>query len=300
MNRYAVGIDIGGSHIGSCVVDLTSGTLLKDTLIKKAIDNEAYPSTILHVWTSCILESLAASGQKPEGLGFAFPGPFDYRNGICKIEGVSKFGHLYGLDVTHSLRSSLGLGPEVKIRYINDAGAFALGEAFGGCAAGGNRVIALTLGTGIGSGFIADKQLIETGPSVPAHGWVYHLPFENGIADQAFSTRWFCHRFFELTGSRVSGAKEISGQVPNNPLARQIFEEYGQRLADFMLPLIRQFQADTVVLGGNISRAYPFFGPSLEERLHRQGENIPVRLSTLHDDAALLGAASLFYPSNNH
>lgn len=294
MDQYAVGIDIGGSHIGSCVVNLTSGTILDDTLFKKEIDNQALPSILLYVWTSCIQKSISASGKIPVGLGFAFPGPFDYLHGICKIEGVHKFDRLYGLDVTSSIRSAFPLYPNLKVRYLNDAGAFALGEAVGGSAAGSGRIIALTLGTGIGSGFIADKQLIETGPAVPHHGWVYHLPFEDSIADQAFSTRWFCRRYFELTGKRVLGAKEISDQVGTDPSARRIFDEYGQRLADFILPLIRQFQADTLVLGGNISQAYSLFGPPLEERLHRQGENTLIKLSTLRDHAAMLGAASLF------
>lgn len=294
MTQYTVGIDIGGSHIGSCVVDLSSGSILDNTIIKKEADNTAYPSVLLNVWTKCIQASISASGVNPQGLGFAFPGPFDYRNGICKIEGVDKFEHLFGLDVTHSLLSALQSATGLEVRYINDAGAFALGEAIGGCARDASRIIALTLGTGIGSGFIAGKQLIETGPSVPANGWVYNLPFDGGIADNAFSTRWFCHRFFELSGKTVAGAKEIADQVPANPVAGQIFKEYGQRLADFILPLVRQFQADIVVLGGNISRAYSLFGPSLESRLSQQGENIAIRLSSLRDNAAMLGAASLF------
>lgn len=294
MSQFAVGIDIGGSHIGSCVVELTSGTILDNTIIKKEVNNKAFPSAVLNVWTSCIQASISASGIIPENLGFAFPGPFDYINGICKIEGVNKFEHLYGLDVTYSLLSALQLRPDTRIRYINDAGAFALGEAIGGCACQADRIIALTLGTGVGSGFIAEKQLIETGPSVPEHGWVYNLPFEDSIADDAFSTRWFCHRFFELTGHQVTGAKEISLQAQSDPLARQVFTEYGRRMADFVLPLIRQFQADTLVLGGNISQAYPLFGPSLEERLHQQGEDTSIQLSSLRDNAAMIGAASLF------
>lgn len=294
MNQYAMGIDIGGSHLSTCILELSSGRLIRESLRKKEIDNQASATVIINVWTSCIQESLAALDVPLVGLGFAFPGPFDYANGICRIEGVNKFSRLYGLDVTYSLLSALKWQVKIPMRYINDAGAFALGEAVGGCARDFRRIIALTLGTGVGSGFIADKQLIESGPAVPKQGWVYHLPFEGGIADEAFSTRWFCRRFFELTGNRVSGAKEIAEQASTQPLARQLFREYGRRLAQFVLPLVRQFGAECLVLGGNISQAYSLFQPSLEEYFHQQKEKLTVRLSSLRDNAAMLGAASLF------
>lgn len=295
MIRYAVGVDIGGSHIASCIIDLHSDTIIKNTVIKKSVNNQASPSEILNVWTLCIQESITHSKVEPDGIGFAFPGPFDYERGICLIEGVNKFNRLFGLDITSTLRTYLKLPEKVEFRYVNDAGAFALGEASGGCARGFKRVLALTLGTGVGSGFIADRQLVVSGPTVPWNGWVYHLPFEDTIADNAFSTRWFCHRYEEISHLKVSGAKEIAEKASQEPLARQIFQEYGCRLADFLIPLSEQFKPEAIVLGGNISQAFCWFGPYLQERLQQQGKKTEILVSELRDDAAMIGAASLFY-----
>lgn len=104
--------------------------------------------------------AISASGLgRVRNVGLAFPGPFDYERGISLIQGVRKFDRLYGLDVTESLLARLeGAGVE-ECRYVNDAAAFALGECFCGAASGAGRVMALTLGTGFGSGFVAAGRL---------------------------------------------------------------------------------------------------------------------------------------------
>ena len=49
-----------------------------------------------------------------------------------------------------------------------------------------------------------------------------------------------------------------------------------------------------LVLGGNISRAYPLFGPAMKRRLEADGHRIRIGLPARPDHAALIGAASLF------
>ena len=55
------------------------------------------------------------------------------------------------------------------------------------------------------------------------------------------------------------------------------------------------FRGDVLVLGGNIARAYPLFGPAFEARLADEGRKIDIRMSALLDQAAMAGAASLFW-----
>ncbi|MBD9233331.1 MAG: ROK family protein, partial [Alistipes onderdonkii] len=152
----------------------------------------------------------------------------------------------------------------------------------------------LTLGTGVGSGFVAGRRLVTSGDEVPANGWVYCLPFEGGIVDEAFSTRWVCGRYRELTGQEISGAREAAERHAEDPAARRLFDEYGERLAAFAAPVAERFRADMLVLGGNISRAYPLFGPAMERRLEADGHRIRIGLPARPDHAALIGAASLF------
>ena len=155
-------------------------------------------------------------------------------------------------------------------------------------------MVALTLGTGVGSGFVSDRKLVTSGDEVPADGWVYCLPFGGGIVDEAFSTRGIIRRYEELTGETLTGARDVAARYDADPAARRLFDVYGEELAQFAGPVLTRFNADVLVLGGNISRAYPLFGPALERRFAADGIRVAVRTSALLDHAAMIGAASLF------
>lgn len=290
--RYAVGADIGGSHICSAVVDLDEGTICGEP-VSTPVDSRAGAVEILDAWTANIRQA-AVSG--PEGevrrIGFAFPGPFDYVRGVSLISGVRKFDRIYGLDIARSLQARLPGGCD--FRFVNDASAFALGECLGGAARDADRVVVLTLGTGVGSGFVKNRCLVETGDEVPANGWVYCLPFGDGIVDDAFSTRWVCSRYEQLTGKPIAGAREAAERHASDAAARQLFDEYGERLATFAGPVMQRFCARTLVLGGNIARACPLFGPAMRRRFDQEGLAVEIRISALMDRAAMIGAASLF------
>ena len=292
MDLYVVGVDIGGSHISCCVVEIGSRRIVEGSEVVRGVNPHNDAAQIIGIWSAAIKESIRACGKQICGIGIAIPGPFDYLRGISTISGVEKYEKLFGLDVTGSLYASFD--NSVPIRYTNDAAAFALGESFGGIASGVDRVVALTLGTGFGSGFVAGNELITEGDEVPPNGWVYNLPFDGSIADEQFTTRWFIRRYYELTGIEITGAREVAEQVAVNQAAAQIFDEYGRRLADFVIPLCRRFSARNVVLGGNIANAFPLFSPSLENRLAELDEKIYFCQGSLGDRATLIGAASLF------
>lgn len=165
--RFAAGVDIGGSHVSSTVVDLLTGELMSSPLATP-VDCTAPATEILDAWARNIRQTVATSALPVGQVGMAFPGPFDYERGISLIDGVQKFDRIWGLDVAASLRDRLagcGCGP-LRLRFVNDAAAFALGECLGGATRDTDRVVALTLGTGVGSGFVADRRLVEDRKSV--------------------------------------------------------------------------------------------------------------------------------------
>lgn len=299
MGNYTVGVDVGGSHISSCLVNLRDKSILKASIKTQKLNSQDSAQHILEQWLCCLKSTLSSIDETPVGIGFSFPGPFDYERGISLVEGVNKFDKLFGLDITSSFISRFrGMGIS-DFRYVNDAGAFAIGEAFDGMAKNHKRVLALTLGTGLGSGFVVDGQLITSGESVPANGWVYHLPFEDTCADDSFSTRWFCKRYKTLTGIEVDGVREIAEKVDTDVYSKQVFEEYGHRLGRFIIPIYTQFKGEIIVLGGNISKAYPLFEESLSKTIRKENLNIPIIVSSLQDHAAMLGAGLLFNIKNN-
>jgi glucokinase len=295
MKTISIGADIGGSHITTMAVDLGSGQLLHETLARCNVNCDRPATEILVAWKTSLEETLRKSLQyQLTGIGFAMPGPFDYANGIALFKGVNKFESLYGLDIRAEIKSMTGLPGELPVRFLNDATCFAIGEAWAGEASKYRRLLAITLGTGFGSAFLDAGIPISTGDEVPLHGWVYHLPFGNSIADDHFSTRWFIKRFHELSDQTVSGVKEIALAYPANPAAIAIFNEFGKNLGQFLAPLIRNFRTECLVIGGNIGHSYTLFREPFLEGLNANNiTGLHVCVSANGEEAAIAGSARL-------
>ena len=296
--NYAIGVDIGGSHISCAAIDLTERKILKDTFAERPVDNKAEADEIINRWSEALSETFEKAGKDNiRGIGFAMPGPFDYVNGICLIRGVPKYENLYGVNIGEAIRGSLKLKPGMPVRFMNDASSFAVGEAWAGKAAGFSRSMAITLGTGLGSAFIADGVPVVRGDRVPDLGCVYHISFRDGIADDYFSTRWFTGRYEDLAAKKSHGVREIAEAARSDSDIRNIFIEFGASLGAFLSPYLNSFGAEVLVMGGNISRAYDLFGPPMEEEMKARNCHTRPFISELKEDAALLGSAHLLEES---
>jgi len=295
MKRLSIGVDIGGSHISCAACSLTSKQYLPETLSENELDNHASADEIMTVWATTIEETIRKAGAgNISGIGFAMPGPFDYPNGIALFdEGVQKYENLYGLNVAQAIRSKLNLPENFPIRFVNDAAAFAIGEDWIGKAAGTSRSLAITLGTGFGSAFLRNHLPVISGNEVPAMGYVYYLPFENGIADDYFSTRGLLSRYEIRTGEKLSGVKELAMLAKRNPVAIGLFADFGYNLGVFMKPWLEKFGVEVLVIGGNISNAFDLFGDSLLSYLEESKINTRVEISELRETASMVGSAVL-------
>ena len=306
MNKsLAIGTDIGGSHISCAAVDLVSGKILKDTLTERVVDNQAQANKIISVWTEALSTVLEKVGlEKVKGIGFAMPGPFDYVKGICYIRGVAKYENLYGFNITDAIASSLDVPEDFLIRFMNDASSFAVGEAWAGSASKVNRSLSITLGTGFGSAFISNRIPIVDGDEVPKLGCIYHLPYRDGIADDYFTTRGLLGRYKLATGKELKGVKELAELAPKEKIVQDLFTDFGQNAALFLTPWLKRFQAEILVIGGNISHAYNLFGDVFERTLKDGNCNCEIAISELKEDAAILGSAYLlnddFWKSVQH
>jgi glucokinase len=290
----AIGIDIGGSHISCGAVDLKINQLIPGTCFESKVDNKASADEILKSWVEAIKLTIGVVGKEQvTGIGFAMPGPFDYAKGIALFERVEKYLNLYGVLVDNEIRTRLGLPATMPVRFINDATAFAIAEAWIGVGKEFSHVIALTLGTGFGSAFIADGIPVLEGDSVPEMGCVWHLPFGEGIADDYFSTRWFERSYLKLTGKQVDGVREISELFDYDEVARNLLIEYGTNMGDFLAPWIKKFNAGQIVIGGNITGAFDKFGNYLMQSLANHKITAGVSLSILRENAAIIGSARL-------
>lgn len=291
MSNLALGVDVGGSHVCSAVIDIDNGTIVGAPVTTDVAHTEA-ADVLFAAWAKNLEQCLAAAPEPVTRIGMDFPGPFDYKNGISQME--HKMPHIKGLSVADELRKRMANSEGLEFRFVNDANAFALGEAHFGGAKDADRVIVLAIGTGLGSGFIADHQIVEEGDTVPPDGEVWNLPYGDDIADAQFSTRGIVGRYEKLTGITLPGAKEVAERFDTDPAARQTLESFGWELADFTAPLIKQFQCKDILIGGNIARCLNLFGLKLNERYAELGLEVNVRACKLLSDAAMMGAAALY------
>ncbi|NEM98412.1 ROK family protein [Pontibacter burrus] len=290
MTRLILGADIGGTHITTALVDLSTPKILHETMTRQPVAANGSIADIIASWSSAMLTTIGKHKTEIKKVGIAMPGPFDYENGIALMQNQDKYDALYGVNVKELLAGALQLDTQ-NIRFQNDAPCFLLGEAFAGAAQGYNRVSGLTLGTGLGSATTVG------GKSWDANLW--DTPFRDGIAEEYLSSRWFVKRFYELSGRKAANVKSIVELLPTEPKVQELFAEYADNLATFLGDFVRQEQPEVIILGGNIAKAFNLFGDALQEKLLAQRMTIPVKTAQLGEEAALLGAASLWQvPAN--
>ena len=236
-----LGIDIGGSGIKGAPVDLVSGTLVRRRLRLKT-PRPARP------------EAVAAEVRR---LAEAFPevtGPVG-----CTFPAIVLSGRVNSAANVDS--SWIGVDAdrlfsewcERPVAVVNDADAAGLAEARVGAAAGREGVvIALTLGTGIGSALLYDGRLV---PNTE----LGHLELGGKVIEKVAS-------------NRVRKRDDLS------------FEEWCGRLNRYLSHLERLFSPDLLVIGGGISKRFDRFGPFLRAR----ARIVP---AALRNDAGIVGAA---------
>jgi glucokinase len=195
--------------------------------------------------------------------------------------------YLYGVNVRRALAERFGWDAE-QVRFLNDAAAFLMGEIGAGAARGISRVVGITLGTGIGSGFAVDGHVRTSGPGVPPGGEIWNVPFEGGIVEDLISTRSIKSGYLERT-SHEKEVAEIAADAVNDAKAAETFSAFGRDLGRALRSLLREFAPQVVVLGGGIARSATLFLPAAQSEL--QGTAMELRVSKLGDRAPLVGAA---------
>lgn len=285
MNSYALGCDIGGSHITAAIIDLETRAILRNSLVRKRVNAQGSAQDIIGEWAAAMRESLAHTAC-PGKTGIAMPGPFDYETGISLIRGLNKYDSLYGMNVKHLLANHLEISPE-DILLKNDAGCFLQGEVFSGSARGFRKAMGITLGTGFGTAF-SENEIAEDAA-------LWCSPFLNSIAEDYFSGRWFRDRYEQLSGKKIDGVKSLTENMAVDECAQQVLDEFSNNLALFLIDVISSHRPDIIVFGGNVANASDLFIPKLEAHFAEKNIRIDLKRSRLGEDAALIGAASLWH-----
>jgi glucokinase len=294
-----IGIDIGGSHISSAAVSNDNFKLIKGTYFSGAVDSKASKEVIIQKWAAIINQTIKVlqeaqklSSDERIGIAFSMPGPFQYQTGIAMFEGNDKYESLYNVSVSDELLKYLST-KNVSFRFLNDASCFGVGGALKQESTGNNKVVAITLGTGFGAAFLDNKLPVTQGSNVPHNGCLWDKQFKDSIADNYFSTRWFLTQYENITGEKLTdGVKEIAS-IENYSTAK-IFDDFANNLSTFLTPYIIDFDADLLVIGGNIAKSYRLFLPKLKENFKNNNINLSISIIENTEETSVLGSSYLF------
>jgi glucokinase len=294
---YAVGLDIGGTHITAAVIDIVDMKVVDLSLYKESFDSNKTVDEVMSIWKNAIRTSIENSKvESTTGLAVCMPGPFDYTNGVCWIKGQAKYEQFYGLNVRELFQDKLDLTNDFPILFENDAVCFGKGEVFKDTDNLAKKVIAITLGTGLGACFIDKGVSITTGDLVPNEGELYDLPYKDGIAEDYISVRGLLAGYLALSGKQLNNGLELYNLAKSgDALAIKSFENLGEDLAAIVSPWLEKFAADGFIIGGKMGNASEFFLPVFNKKIQEAGCEVTVSISLDNEIAALLGATSLLY-----
>jgi len=173
MDRFAVGVDLGGTKVEACLVDET-----RKILARKRRPSE--PGLGRERVVQNILELIAetAGAARYEAVGIGTPGTYHERDDIMYGAPHTPLYEKPGL--VSLLRAKL----PVPLVVENDANCLALAEFFAQCFGKYSTVMAVILGTGMGAGLILGNRL-HRGPNGNA-GEIGHTSIDiNGRACSA-------------------------------------------------------------------------------------------------------------------
>ncbi|WML41491.1 ROK family protein [Neobacillus sp. OS1-2] len=301
-----IALDVGGTFIKGAVLE--NNSIIEDTMTQYDSRSNEDSDTILNHFVR-VITSLSESYQtykqettepfaeKTVGIGLAFPGPFDYENGISYIKGLNKFESLYGIpfrdDLTKMLQHA-GVfqgATDVKILFENDGRLFGLG---GSTLFPQERIISLTIGTGLGSVFIENGNIVKEDARVPAEGYLYNQLYNEKIVDEQFSRRGILQLASQknLLNEYID-VKELAELARDgNRKALVLFNEFGANLGEMLSPFIEKFQPHQIIIGGQIGKSFDLFEKSLNQKIAYTGTRVKQLNNALH--YTFVGIAEMF------
>ncbi|GAA3136842.1 glucokinase [Kribbella aluminosa] len=267
-------LEIGGSHVTAAVV--SPGTWQVTEVDRAKLESQATAEVVV--------TQLADAARKlplANGLAVALPGPFDFGTGVAWYRDQGKFDQLYGFNLGAALGNELGVE---RLMFMNDAEAFAVGEWTAGEVRGVERCVGVTIGTGIGTAFLADGRVLREGGTVPPGGELYRTTYAGKPLEDSISARAILRRYAETTGKEAPGVKEIADQArAGDTAARRVLTACFTDLADALKPWIDRFGVTHTVLGGSISGAFDLIASALD---------FPASATKDTEHSALIGTAA--------
>jgi predicted NBD/HSP70 family sugar kinase len=187
----------------------------------------------------------------------------------------------------------------------NDANCLALAEFFAQCHGKYETVMAVILGTGMGSGLILGNRLYR-GPNGNA-GEIGHSSIDingracecgrRGCGEAYLSGPSLTRRYKELTGETLAPQEIFARYEKREPHALVLFAESCRIMGELFANCVNILDLEAIVLGGGVSNIplwYDGVPPYMDKSVFGiPGRRIPVLRAILGDSAGVLGAALL-------
>lgn len=282
-----LGIDIGGTKIRMGVID-AGGKILYEEQIP----------TIIPLYPYLEENVLRILALRPDisAIGVGTHGFVDPKQGKV-IYAAETLPGWTGTPIKEWLERATGKRVEVE----NDANVVALAEAKFGAAQGLDRVVVLTLGTGLGGGILWDGKLLSGGPHGGAAELGHMILYPNGVkcacgrlgCSEMYVSGTALRRRIKEAGLTIT-PPELFENAKTDPAAKQVVEEFTFDLALVISSLQAAFDMEMVIIGGGVSEAADLWMESLQRQLKPVLLNpLDIEVARFENDAGILGAALL-------
>ena len=313
---YRIGVDLGGTNIAVGLIN-DEYEIIARAGAKTNIPRPA--EEIFADIVKCAKEAVAKAGvemSEVASIGIGTPGSCDKKNGVILYANNLYFDNVPAAELVNKEL------PGIPVYIENDANCAALGEALAGSGKGKKSFIAVTLGTGVGSGIVLDGQVL-TGCN-DAGGELGHMTIKFD-GEPCNCGRIGCWERYASATALVNQTKAAmlehkdsvmwqlaSGDI-NNAGGRTAFDamrigdKWGTEVVDNYIRyiavgttnIVNIFQPEMICFGGGIcNEGETLLAPIREhvarERYSKKQEvQTEICRATLGNDAGIIGAACL-------
>lgn len=311
----AIGIDIGGTGTKYGIVDRDGNVLFSGEMSTKKHKSVTTFIDELHEVLGEIIEKAGGIGRM-KGIGVGAPNGNYYTGTIEYAPNLPWEGII-------PLAKLISDKFQLPVTLTNDANAAAIGEMKYGAAKGMKDFIMITLGTGVGSGIVANGQLIY-GHDGFAGELGHTIVIPDGRIHAGTEKKGSLESYASATGVRLtalellekSKEKSLLRKVPEDKLdskavydaaiegdalALEIFNYTGKILGLALANAVMTTSPEAIILFGGLTKAGELIlkptRESMEENLIQVFQNkVKILISHLKEaHAAILGASALVW-----
>lgn len=298
MKEHYIGLDIGGTKCAVVLARLNKGIEIIDKIRFDTSKGFDYTYGKLCESIESILDKNSIGINCIASIGVSCGGPLDSRKGIILCP--PNLPGWVNIPLVDMLEEKFG----VPVFIQNDANACALVEWKLGAGRGSDNMIFLTMGTGMGSGIIAEGHLVVGASNMG--GEIGHIrlsqngpvgygkvgSFEGfcsggGIARQAETlTKLLLEQGIMPEWTKDGYApEEITCEIAatyarqGDQTAKQLFGTVAKKLGEGIAILADAFNPETIVIGSVFQRCEDLLRPEMEKALKEEG--IPYAVNSL-------------------